>query len=238
MLRRFGVAASLVGLLALILSLQVGHTQTVGSRPLITQGVDERNLFALRGNTRPEATPDNDRGRVDDDLPMTHMLLQLRRPPEQETALEQFLNGVQNSASPNFHKWLTPQQFGQDFGVSEQDLDVITRWLRSQGFTVNSIYPNRMLIDFSGTARSVREGFHTEIHRFQVGGNGHIANISDPRIPAALAPVIVGVVSLNDFKPHALHKMRNIDLIMPELRHSGSNRNYITQITITFFIVN
>jgi uncharacterized repeat protein (TIGR01451 family) len=208
MLRRFGVAASLVGLLALILSLQVGHTQTVGSRPLITQGVDERNLFALRGNTRPEATPDNDRGRVDDDLPMTHMLLQLRRPPEQETALEQFLNGVQNSASPNFHKWLTPQQFGQDFGVSEQDLDVITRWLRSQGFTVNSIYPNRMLIDFSGTARSVREGFHTEIHRFQVGGNGHIANISDPRIPAALAPVIVGVVSLNDFKPHALHKMR------------------------------
>src|SRR5580704_1618193 len=91
MLRRFGVAASLVGILALILSLQVGHTQTVGSRPLITQGVDERNLFALRGNTRPEATPDNDRGRVDDDLPMTHMLLQLRRPPEQETALEQFL---------------------------------------------------------------------------------------------------------------------------------------------------
>jgi len=212
MLRRFGVAVSLVGVLVLLLCLQLGHTQTVdtarGSRALITQGIDERLLFPLRGSTRPEATPNNDRGRVDDDLPMPHMLLQLRRPPEQEKALEQFLNDLQDPRSPNFHKWLSPQQFGQTFGVSQQDLDVITRWLQSQGFTVNLVYPSRMLIDFSGTARHVRGGFHTEIHKFEVRGAGHIANTSDPQIPAALAPVVVGVVSLNDFKPHALHEMR------------------------------
>src|SRR5260370_949087 len=71
------------------------------------------------------------------------------------------------------------------------------------------VYPSRMLIDFSGTARHVRTGFHTEIHRLQVSGAGYIANVSDPQIPAALAPVVVGVVSLNNFKPHALHEMRS-----------------------------
>src|SRR5260370_23316847 len=209
MLRRLGVAGSIVGVLVLVLTLQLGHTQTVGSRALITQGIDERKLFPLRGNTRPEATPQNDRGRVDDDLPMTHMLLQLRRPPEQERALEQFLKDQQDPKSANFHKWLSPQEFGETFGVSQQDLDVITRWLQSQGFTVHMVYPSRMLIDFSGTARHVRTGFHTEIHRLQVRGAGYIANVSDPQIPAALAPVVVGVVSLNNFKPHALQEMRS-----------------------------
>src|SRR5690348_13942507 len=211
MLRRFGVASLLVGVLLLVISLQPGHTQTGTrrtSRALIVQGIDERNLVPLRGQTRPEATPANDRGPVADNLPMDHMLLQLRRPPEQERALEQFLAEVQDPSSPNFHKWLTPEQFGRDFGVAEQDLEVITRWLQSQGFTVNSVYPSRMLIDFSGTARHVRNGLHTEIHNFQVSGAGHIANTSDPQIPAALAPVVVGVVSLNNFGPHALHEMR------------------------------
>ena len=53
-----------------------------------------------------------------------------------------------------------------------------------------------MLIDFSGTAGQVREAFHTEIHNLDVSGERHIANMSDPQIPAALAPAIVGIVSL------------------------------------------
>ncbi len=192
--------------------MQLGHTQTLdtgrGSPNLITQAINERNLVPLRGNTRPEANPQNDRGAVADELPMTHMLLQLRRPPEQETALEQFLNELQDPQSANFHRWLSPQQFGQNFGLAQQDLDVVTQWLQSHGFNVNFVYPSRMLIDFSGTAGQVREGLHTEIHHFEVRGEPHIANVNDPQIPAALAPVIVGVVSLNDFKPHALHEMR------------------------------
>ena len=109
----------------------------------------------------------------------------------------------------NFHKWLKADQFGQSFGVAQQDLDTIAHWLQSHGFTVNSIYPSRMVIDFSGTAGQIRDAFHTEIHSFNVNGAEHIANLSDPLIPAALAPAIVGIVSLHDFKPRAQHEMRN-----------------------------
>ena len=184
MLRKLGLALWAIGPLAFALSLQLTHAQTANTtrtlQVLITQAVDERNLVTLRGNTRPEAVPGNDRGPVADSLPMEHMLLQLRRPPEQEIVLKRFTDQVEDPASPNFHKWLTPEQFGQNFGVAQQDLDVITRWLQSHGFSVNLVYPSRMVIDFSGKAGQVREAFHTEIHNLNVKGERHIANSSSP----------------------------------------------------------
>jgi len=135
------------------------------------------------------------------------MLLQLKRSSEQEKALQQFIDELQTKGSPNFHHWLTAQEFGARFGLAKPDLDAITAWLESHGFRVNVVYPSSMLIDFSGTAAQVRKAFQTEIHHLDVKGEKHVGNISDPRIPAALAPVVAGVVSLHDFRPHAMHKM-------------------------------
>ena len=177
------------------------------ARPRITQAVDETNRVALRGNKRPEAVLANDRGSVASDFVMEHMLLQLKRSPEQEQALQQFLDEVHTTGSPNFHHWLTAQEFGERFGVAKSDLEAITSWLESHGFRVNVVYPSGMLIDFSGTAAQVRHAFQTEIHHLVVKGVKHVANISDPQIPAALAQVVAGIVSLHDFRPHTMHKM-------------------------------
>ncbi len=179
-----------------------------GAPVLITQNVDESKLVTLAGNTRPEANKQNDRGSVADDLSMEHMLLQLKRSPQQERELRQFIEELQVPSSPNFHHWLTAKQYGERFGLATHDLDAITRWLESQGFKVNLVYENGLLIDFSGTAGQVRSAFHTEIHQLDVKGVKHIANMSDPQIPAALAPAVVGVVSLHDFKPHTNYKPR------------------------------
>ncbi|PYU05728.1 MAG: hypothetical protein DMG33_10135, partial [Acidobacteria bacterium] len=212
MLRKPGFASIAAAVLSIAFSLQTAHAQTIQSgrhtRVLITQTIDERKLVTLRGNTRPEANAANDRGVVPGNFPMEHMLLQLQRPPELETALAQFIDELHNPASPNFHKWLTAQQFGENFGLAQQDLDTIARWLESHGFTVNAVYPSGVLIDFSGTAAQVRAAFHTEIHHLEAGGVRHIANVREPQIPAALAPAISGIVSLHDFRPNAMHRMR------------------------------
>src|SRR5208282_428490 len=89
-----------------------------------------------------------------------------------------------------------------------RDIDTIAGWLRAHGFRVNYIYPSAMLIDFSGTAGSILDAFHTEIHSLSVNGKSHFANMSDPRIPAALAPAVTGVVSLNNFMPRPLNQRR------------------------------
>jgi uncharacterized repeat protein (TIGR01451 family) len=202
--------ASITGLLALLLP-QLAYAQTGAplspSRAVITDTIDERNLVRLPGNTRPEVTAANDRGAVPDGFRMAHMLLQLRHPPERETALQEFLRDIQDPGSPTFHKWINSQQFGQNFGLAQQDIDAITQWLESHGLTVNVVYPSRMLIDFSGTARGIQEAFHTDIHVLDVRGETHIANTRDPEIPSALVPAVVGIVSLHDFRPHVQHEM-------------------------------
>ena len=179
-----------------------------GPRALITQPIDNRQTVTLYGNTRPEVTAKHDRGRVADDFLLNHMLLQLKRAPDVESAFEAYIDSLTDKTSPNFRHWITAAEQGEEFGVAQQDIDAVTGWLRSQGFAVGHVYPNRMVIDFSGTAGQIRNAFHTEIHGLLVGDKQHIANMSDPQIPAALAPVIHGVVSMHDFRPQAYHKFK------------------------------
>lgn len=180
-----------------------------GPRTLITAPIDEGHLITLVGNTRFEANARNDRGRVPDDFRLEHMLLQLNRAPELERAFAREIESMTDKSSPNFRHWMSAAEQGEKYGVAEQDLDTITRWLKSHAFAVGYVYPNHMVIDFSGTAGQIREAFHTEIHNLDVHGVKHFANMSDPRIPAALAPAITGVVSMHDFKPHHNYRLRS-----------------------------
>jgi hypothetical protein len=168
----------------------------------------QSGLVTLRGNTRPEANAKNDRGRVSDDLVLNHMMVQLRRSPEREQALQEFISAIHDPTSPLFHQWITAEEFGQRFGVPEAEVAKVTGWLESQGFTVNLVYPNQMVIDFTGTAGQIRQAFHTEIHNLMVKGQAHIANMSDPQIPAELAATVAGVVSLNDFRLRPMFRPR------------------------------
>jgi subtilase family serine protease len=166
--------------------------------------IDESDLVTLSNNTRPEATPANDRGRVADGFALDHMLLQLKRSPESETALASYIQQLHDSTSPNFHQWLTPAQFAQSWGVAQSDVAAVRAWLESHGFTVNGVQTSGMVVDFSGTAGMIREALHTEIHNLDVNGVSHFANMSDPQIPRGLVPVIEGVVSLHNFHPQPL----------------------------------
>jgi len=132
---------------------------------------------------------------------MEHMLLQLARSAADEQALQQYIDSLHDPASPNYHHWTTASEFGAAWGAAEADRAAVAGWLESHGFTVDSITPGGMTIDFSGTAAQVREAFHTEIHYLNVNGVRHIANMSDPEIPEALAPAVAGIVSLHDFSP-------------------------------------
>src|SRR6266700_3504651 len=211
MVRKLGFASFSLAVCAFLCTVRPVSAQVesgLRARSRIIQSIDETNRTALGGNTHPEAKAENDRGTVAATFTMEHMLLQLKRSPEQELALQQFIDELHTKSSPNFHHWLNAAEFGERFGLSQQDLGAITAWLESYGFKINVVYPSGMLIEFSGTAGQVRKAFQTEIHHVEVKGEKHIANFSDPRIPAALAPAMSGVVSLHDFRPNVMHRMR------------------------------
>jgi subtilase family serine protease len=185
------------------------YTGGLRTRPLVTDLVDDTKLVRLSGNTSSAASASNDRGAVPDSFPMEHMWLQLQRPAELEQELVNLIEEMNQPGSPNFHQWLTAEEFGSRFGVSQQDIAKISDWLTSHGFEIDSVLPSGMVIEFSGNAGQVRDAFHTEIHNLNVNGESHIANMSDPQIPAALAGAVKGVVSLHNFMPHTNFKKRS-----------------------------
>lgn len=210
MIWRIGLAALVLALVTVFLCdvfAQVGE-RPASARDLITGEIDESQRVTLRGNTRPEVNPDNDRGEVPHHFKLEHMLLQLRRPPKLQQEYDAYVEGLTQHNSANFHQWLTPAQVGENYGLSDSDLHQIERWLRSHGIRVNYVYPNRVVMDISATARELGEAMRVEIHFLEVHGEKHFANVNDPEIPEALASAIVGIVSIHDFRPHPMVKPR------------------------------
>ncbi len=131
---------------------------------------------------------------------MGRMVLVLRADAAQEAALDELLRAQQDPASRYYHRWLTPEQFGRRFGVSQNDLAQVTKWLRSLGMEVEEIPASHRAVIFSGTAAQVESAFQTKLQRYRVRGQEHLANATDPAIPRSLATVVSGVVSLHDFR--------------------------------------
>ncbi len=217
------IAVLFIALIPFIPS-SVSGQSGVASR--ISAAIDNTKLTTLHGNVHPMARSEFDRGAAPASLPMEHMQLVLTRSADQQTALETLLAQQQNPSSPNYHNWLTPEQFGQQFGASDQDIQKITSWLQSQGFQVNEVAKGRGTIDFSGNAGQVQSAFHTAIHSYVLpSGEQHWANSTDPQIPTALAPVVAGVSSLNNFprKPMSRRVHPNVTLLGAGCNGSGTN---------------
>lgn len=177
-------------------------------RPQVVQAIDNTQRLELTGNVHPLARQEFDRGAAADAQPIKRILLLLKRSSEQQATLEAALETQQDKGSPNYHQWLTPEAFGAQFGPADSDIQAVTQWLTRQGFSVDKIYSGKTVIEFSGTAAQVRAAFSADIHAYQVAGKSYLANANNPQIPAALAPVISGLVSLNNFPRQFYAKYR------------------------------
>ena len=166
----------------------------------VTGPVDARRVRVAPGNLHRLASPQFDQGAVDPAMPMSYILLMTKPSTAQQTELDRLLADQQNPSSPQFHKWLTPEEFGARFGLSPSDHSKVAAWLQSEGFTIKNLARGRNWIAFSGTAGQVSKALHTSIHRFQVDGEKHYANSTEPSVPEALADVVSGFVGLNDFR--------------------------------------
>jgi subtilase family serine protease len=170
-------------------------------RPRITQRIDEFDVVRLRDHVPRRIKPEYDQGPVAPSFEMRYVTLLLKPSDEQQAALDKLLLEQQDPSAPNYHRWLTPEQFGDRFGLSESDINKIVAWLEGNGLTVEYVATSRTWIAFSGTADRVQNVFRTEIHRYYVQGEDHYANAVAPAIPTALADVAAGIHGLDDFRP-------------------------------------
>jgi uncharacterized membrane protein len=169
----------------------------------ITQQVDESVSITLTGNVHPLVAQATTSTPADFATPMEHMVLHLQASTEQEAQLAALIAQQADPQSPNYHQFLTPKEFASKFGASPSDIAKVTGWLQSHGFTVEEVPAGNRAIIFSGNASQVSDAFKTEMRQYHVNGVQHLANASDPRIPAALASVVGGVLKLHDFRHQA-----------------------------------
>lgn len=170
--------------------------------------IDNSRRITLPGHIHAGVLPANDQGRADASLQLPYVTLALQPSAAQQADLTALLQRQQDPSSPDFHRWLTPEQFADRFGLAQSDIDKITAWLQSQNLTVLSTARGRNAVSFSGPVRAVESAFGTEIHNYLVNGEAHYANATNPSIPAALSGVILAIHGLDDFKLKPLLRKR------------------------------
>jgi uncharacterized protein (TIGR03437 family) len=163
-------------------------------------GIDNTQRVVLRGHMRPRLSAANDQGRVAPSLELPYLSLMFARTAAQTADLQQLLLAQQTPGSPDYHRWLTPEEFADRFGVSQADIDTVSAWLQAQGLKVVNVARGRTWIAFEGSAAQVESAFQIELHHYQVNGELHYANASEPSIPAAFSGVVQGIRGLSDFR--------------------------------------
>jgi uncharacterized protein (TIGR03437 family) len=182
----------------------------------VVDPVDLSRTTPLLGRRHSQATPENDRGPASPATELRYVTLIL----QPAGGLEAFLAEQQTPSSPNYRRWLTPEQFGDRFGLTTNDIGKLTGWLQSQGLTVHNVARGRHWITFSGTADKVGRALHTEFHRYLLKGQMHIANATDPSVPVAFEGVIAGFYGLDDFEP--------VDLNVPVPLYNSGGSHYLS----------
>jgi subtilase family serine protease len=181
------------------------HLGAQSVAPRITSEITNSEQAALHGSLHPMAQAQFDAGRVPAATKLQGISIFFSRSEEQEADLQALIADQQDPASPLYHQWLNPDQFAARFGLADADLDKVKNWLQQQGFSVDSVARSRNSIRFSGTVGQVERAFSTQMHYYNVEGKQHFAPSTELSVPAALAPVVLAVRNLNDFRLKHMH---------------------------------
>jgi subtilase family serine protease len=190
--------------------------------------IDPTQSEAVKGSAHPLARPEFDRGRINSDQPISGALV-FRLSPAEQADLDRLLRDQQNPSSPDYHRWLTPEQYADRFGMSKSDIAKAGAWLSSEGLFVNGVSRGRTELYFSGSAAQVENAFRTEIHRYVMKGEDHFANATPLSVPHALADVVLTVRGIDNFRPHPHTRFQ-------PMRSRGVSANFTSDISGRHFL--
>jgi len=165
---------------------------------LAPRTINNNSRKTLLGNVHPLVKRRMAVGVPEASMQMDRMILSLKLTPEKQSDLNKFLAEQEDPASPNYHHWLTHEEFASRFGPTSEDILTVTNWLSSQGFNVDEVAKGRTWINFSGTATTVEAVFQTQLKQYVIDGQLRHANVTDPTIPYDLSDIVAGVVSLHN----------------------------------------
>ncbi len=209
----------------LLLSSVIGVAQ--GPKPRLTAAIDDGSRVTLPGTRPGQVSRGVDQGAVAAGMALKGITLVLNRSAAQEAELQALLRAQGDPSSPQYHHWLTPDQFAARFGVADADIAKVQSWLQAQGFSLDSVARSRDRITFDGTAGQVARAFGTEVHHYSLPDRTHFAPATDVSVPAAMAPMVTTVLHLADFHAHP-HKKLAVAVAKPALTSGQTGNKFLT----------
>ena len=138
-----------------------------------------------------------DVGRLDGDARISRAVLVLHL--RDQAGLSRLLAAQQDPSSPDYRRWLTPDEFGARYGATDADISALRAHLEANGLEVEDVPGGRTALIFSGRAADVERAFETELREVWVDGAVRITNVLPARLPSGLAQRTAGLLSLNSF---------------------------------------
>ena len=179
--------------------------------------IDGRHTATLNGNVHPYAQPQFDEGPVDPSTKLNYVTLTLKTSASKQAALDRLLFEQQDPYSPNYRKWLTPEEYADRYGASPADVSKIEAWMQSEGFEIVARARSRRWVAFNGSAQQIESALHTEIRHYRVNGELHFANAGEPSVPAAIQPMVLGFQGLHDFQG------RHMSTVVPHITNGNTH---------------
>jgi subtilase family serine protease len=215
----------LIAVWTVVLAMTVALAAQTTQRPnRITQELTSGPVVTLSGTVHPLVRQASDMGEVSPSMQLESMTLSIAPSAAEKAELDTLVEAQQNPKSPQFHQWLTQEEFGARFGLTEADLTKVRGWLETQGFTVKSVAPSRNLITFSGTVRQAEIAFRTHIHQYRIGASTRISNATEIALPRGLANVVAGVGGLSGFRPKPQAVVKRLD---PQFTSQFSGNHFL-----------
>jgi subtilase family serine protease len=193
----------------------------------IKNRIDPAVISEVKGNVHPQATRQRDIGRLNASFKIAHVTMTFKMTDVQRAALNDLLQRQQDPSSPDYHRWLTPEEYASRFGISENDRGKVVSWLQSQGLVVNEIGRNGRSVTFTGSARQIETAFRTSMHQYSVNGEAHYANATEPSVPSAFADLVSGFRGLNNFRLKARPNQRAV-MDAPQFTSSVTGNHFLS----------
>ena len=206
------------------------HTSAV-PQVRVTAKVDITKRATLPGHVPPAVRSAVDLGRIDPSTPAQHLVMVLKSSDAQKREIRRVIDQQQDKRTGNYHQWLTPEEFGQHFGVHDADIAQVSAWLSSQGFTVENVSKSKRVIQFSGTTGNIESAFQTEVHSYKVGSQQHVSISRDITVPAALSPVIAGVPLSNFFRKSHMGPVQRLSQLKQAPNYSACTGSSVSTCT-------
>lgn len=170
----------------------LAQTSTVSTNMTILPGTAD-NLPAGVQNLGPVATNTPEQ-----------VIIGLQQTAQQKVDEQAFLNGLTDRSSPDFHQFLTSQEWNVRFGASNQEVAAVTQWLSNAGFTnINLLQAGGDLLQFNGTAGLFENAFDISINNYVVNGKTCQASPDNQSVPSNIASLVGGFSVSDCFSPIA-----------------------------------